>query len=408
MPNIEEIASKIDLKTFRYELPDSKIAKYPLEDRSASKLLNYHKGKITHDQFFDIEKHLPKNSTLVFNNTKVIPARLQFSKNTGAAIEIFLLSPRQPYQEVTQAMSVQGETVWHCMIGNRKRWKEDTVLERYFETLKGNVKVSASYHDFEQNYILFKWDLESLSFVEIVELMGTTPLPPYLNRSAEESDKPRYQTVYSEKEGAVAAPTAGLHFTDEILAGLKMNGHKMQYLTLHVGAGTFQPIKTDSVIKHPMHNEQIQIDLETIKFLAESEQKVIAVGTTSVRSLESAYWFGAQLINKESDHFHIDKLSAYRYDSTSLPDRNVAFSAILEYMQSHNLSVLYGDTEIFIFPGYEFKVVDGLITNFHQPASTLILLIAAFLGNDWRKVYKEALNNEYRFLSYGDSSLLIP
>jgi S-adenosylmethionine:tRNA ribosyltransferase-isomerase len=229
-----------------------------------------------------------------------------------------------------------------------------------------------------------------------------------LNREAEESDKPRYQTVYSEKDGAVAAPTAGLHFTDEILSDLKSAGHDMKYLTLHVGAGTFQPIKEDNVLKHPMHNEQIQIELETIEFLAKSNKQIVAVGTTSVRSLESAYWFGVQLLNGTNSEFRIGKLVPYEIGFDNLPNRNESFKAILNYMRKNDLTTLYGDTEIFIFPSYKFQVVDGLITNFHQPESTLILLIASFLGDDWKKVYQEALNNEYRFLSYGDSSLLIP
>ncbi|GAB3343451.1 S-adenosylmethionine:tRNA ribosyltransferase-isomerase [Marivirga atlantica] len=408
MSKIEEIANNIKLDAYRYELPDSKIAKYPLANRSASKLLVYNKGEIANRHFYNIGEHLPSDSTLVFNNTKVIPARLQFQKDTGASIEIFLLSPVKPYKEVTQAMSVTGSTSWQCMIGNRKRWKDGTSLSRFFETEKGKVKVTASYDDYDQNLIAFNWDLPELAFVEIVELMGTTPLPPYLNRKAEESDKPRYQTVYSEKDGAVAAPTAGLHFTDEILSELKSAGHAMKYLTLHVGAGTFQPIKEDNVLKHPMHNEQIQIELETIEFLAESTKQIVAVGTTSVRSLESAYWFGVQLLNGINSEFRIGKLVPYEIGFDNLPNRNESFKAILNYMRKNDLTTLYGDTEIFIFPGYKFQVVDGLITNFHQPESTLILLIASFLGDDWKKVYQEALNNEYRFLSYGDSSLLIP
>ncbi len=408
MNTIEEIAANIELAAYRYQLPDSKIAKYPLANRSASKLLVYNQQTIEHAQFFQIPEHLPAKSILVFNDTKVIPARLNFQKKSGAQIEIFLLAPKQPHTEVTQAMTVTACTTWHCMVGNKKRWKSDTPLMRYFESPKGRVKITASYADYGQNYIQFEWDLDTLAFVEIVELMGTTPLPPYLNRKAEDSDKPRYQTVYSQKEGAVAAPTAGLHFTTEVLDALKTKGYKMEYLTLHVGAGTFQPIKSDKVLEHPMHNEQIQIERNTIEHLAKANKPVIAVGTTSIRSLESVYWFGVQLLQNTGDTFHIKKLLPYELGFEQSPSRQAAFTAVQNYMKAHNLDTLYGDTEIFIFPGYKFQVVDGLITNFHQPESTLILLIAALLGEDWKTVYNSALKNDYRFLSYGDSSLLIP
>ena len=405
--NLLEKASQIDLKNYQYELPEERIAKFPLEKRDHSQLLVYQKGETQHQHFYDLANHLPQKCSLIFNNTKVIPARIHFQKQSGAKIEIFLLSPVAPTPEVAQAMLVKNKCVWHCMVGNRKRWKADDALERFFDTDYGKLKITATYADFEKNYIQFEWDNEAIPFVGIVEMMGSTPLPPYLNRSATEEDKPRYQTVYSKNEGAVAAPTAGLHFTDAILQDIQ-ESHPIHELTLHVGAGTFQPIKTSNVLEHDMHCEQIQIEKSTLQFLAQTDNPFMAVGTTSVRSLESAYWFGVQLLNEESAAFHIKKLYPYEKGFDNLPSRKESFQAIVAFMESENIESLHGDTEIFIFPGYEFKVVDGLITNFHQPESTLILLIAAFIGNDWEKVYNEALTNGYRFLSYGDSSLLLP
>lgn len=408
MPNLLEKAAKINLQDYKYELKEERIAKFPLPQRDHSKLLVYKHEEIQHEHFYNLKEYLPEKSTLFFNNTKVIPARIHFKKQTGASIEIFLLSAVSPTTEIAEAMLVKGKCVWHCMVGNRKRWKPGDMLERFFETDYGKISVKASYADFENNYIRFEWDNDLVPFVEIVELMGTTPLPPYLNRDATEEDKPRYQTVYSKNEGAVAAPTAGLHFTDELIKQLKNMGFNTEYLTLHVGAGTFQPIKAENVMEHPMHCEQIQIDKSTIEYLATTENPVIAVGTTSVRSLESVYWFGVQLIKKPGTDFKIGKLLPYEIGFDELPSRTLAFQAVLDYLKARQLDTLYGDTEIFIFPGYEFQVINGLITNFHQPESTLMLLIAALMGNDWKKVYKEALNNEYRFLSFGDSSLLIP
>ncbi|SMG16503.1 S-adenosylmethionine:tRNA ribosyltransferase-isomerase [Marivirga sericea] len=405
--NLLEIASKIDLQKYQYTLPEERIAKFPLEERDHSQLLVYQNGDIEHQHFYDLANHLPKNCSLIFNNTKVIPARIHFKKQSGANIEIFLLSPLKPTPEVAQAMLVKNKCVWHCMVGNRKRWKAGDALERFFETDYGKIKVIATYANFDKNEIQFEWDNEAVPFVEIVELMGTTPLPPYLNRSATEEDKPRYQTVYSKNEGAVAAPTAGLHFTDAIVENIQKT-HAIHELTLHVGAGTFQPIKTENVLEHDMHCEQIQIEKSTIEFLATTDNPIVAVGTTSIRSLESAYWFGIELLKKEQDTFHIKKLYPYENGFDNLPTRKESFQAILEFMESQQMESLHGDTEIFIFPGYQFQVVNGLITNFHQPESTLILLIAALIGENWQKVYHEALNNSYRFLSYGDSSLLLP
>jgi len=396
---------EINLSDYTYSLPDERIAKYPLAKRDQSKLLHYHNGSIEHKNFKDIEALIPDQSTLFFNNTKVIPARLIFHKSTGAQIEIFLLKPISPSPILSIVMEERETVIWECMIGNVKKWKEDIPLVRELIIDDNKITLQASIHDREKRQIQFSWNDDSISFSEIVEASGKVPLPPYLNRQPEEDDKPRYQTVYSAHDGAVAAPTAGLHFTPEILKSLADRGIKESFLTLHVSAGTFQPIKTENILEHPMHSEQMVVDRQSIQSVVEAEGKIIAIGTTSMRTLESLYWFGVRLINGNED-FSIQKLEPYQ--SKHEVSRSEAFSAILKWMDKNELSQVIGTTEIFIFPGYQFRVCDGLITNFHQPGSTLILLVAAFIGEDWRKVYQEADTNGYRFLSYGDSSFLLP
>ncbi len=396
---------EINLSDYTYSLPDERIAKYPLAKRDQSKLLHYHDGSIEHKNFKDIEALIPDQSTLFFNNTKVIPARLIFHKSTGAQIEIFLLKPISPSPILSIVMEERETVIWECMIGNVKKWKEDIPLVRELIIDDNKITLQASIHDREKRQIQFSWNDDSISFSEIVEASGKVPLPPYLNRQPEEDDKPRYQTVYSAHDGAVAAPTAGLHFTPEILKSLADRGIKESFLTLHVSAGTFQPIKTENILEHPMHSEQMVVDRQSIQSVVEAEGKIITIGTTSMRTLESLYWFGVRLINGNED-FSIQKLEPYQ--SKHEASRSEAFSAILKWMDKNELSQVIGTTEIFIFPGYQFRVCDGLITNFHQPGSTLILLVAAFIGEDWRKVYQEADTNGYRFLSYGDSSFLLP
>tara|TARA_R110002072_G_scaffold86006_8_gene194273 strand:- start:423 stop:1634 length:1212 start_codon:yes stop_codon:yes gene_type:complete len=396
---------EINLSDYTYWLPDERIAKYPLAKRDQSKLLHYHNGSIEHKNFKDIEALIPDQSTLFFNNTKVIPARLIFHKSTGAQIEIFLLKPISPSPILSIVMEERETVIWECMIGNVKKWKEDIPLVRELNIDDNKITLQANIHDREKRQIQFSWNDDSISFSEIVEASGKVPLPPYLNRQPEEDDKPRYQTVYSAHDGAVAAPTAGLHFTPEILKSLTDRGIKESFLTLHVSAGTFQPIKTENILEHPMHSEQMVVDRQSIQSVVEAEGNIIAIGTTSMRTLESLYWFGVRLINGNED-FSIQKLEPYQ--SKHEASRSEAFSAILKWMDKNELSQVIGTTEIFIFPGYQFRVCDGLITNFHQPGSTLILLVAAFIGEDWRKVYQEADTNGYRFLSYGDSSFLLP
>lgn len=394
----------VDLHDYHYDLPDERIAKFPLADRAASKLLYFHGGRTEHKSFADIATLLPPHTSLYFNNTRVIPARLHFARATGAAIEIFLLQPLAPTSVISLAMESTGPVTWKCMIGNAKRWKNDR-LERMLTVQGKPVKVFAE--KLAADEVRLSWDKTGARFVDVVEALGQTPLPPYLNREPTESDKNTYQTVYSEKEGAVAAPTAGLHFTDEILATLVAKGIKTSFLTLHVSAGTFQPIKAERVEDHNMHSEQVIVKRENVLALLERGRFVVAVGTTSMRTMESLYWFGVLLLQNSGATFHIPKLYPYGQQNTA-PSLKDSLEAVLKKMDTDKVDELVGTTEIFIFPGYQFRVVQGLVTNFHQPGSTLILLVAAFVGESWRGLYEEALANGYRFLSYGDSSLLVP
>lgn len=395
----------IDLKEYEYTLPEEKIAKFPLSKRDASKLLHYQKGVITHLQFSDIPELLSSNTLLVYNDTKVIPARLIFQRETGARIEIFLLQPIAPTTVIPEIMLANHPVTWITMIGNSKKWKDEEILKGMVSLNGKQVILSAKLINRENREVEFSWNNEAVKFVDVVEASGEVPLPPYLNRKVEEEDKARYQTVYSKNEGAVAAPTAGLHFTEEVLEALRKKGIQEAQLTLHVSAGTFQPIKATEITEHPMHSEQILIDRDIIEKIIKRIDEIVAVGTTSVRTLESLYWYGVKLINGLGSEVWVEKLSPYQsYDY--VPSPKESYEAILKFMDASGLKTLVGSTEIFIFPGYQFKLIKGLITNFHQPGSTLILLIATILGDDWKRVYSEAMDNEYRFLSYGDSSLL--
>ena len=392
---------EILIKDYLYELPEERIALYPLPERDQSKLLVYKDGAIEHSKFTKLSSFLPAKSTLFFNNTRVIPARLYFQKETGATIELFLLSPVWPGTLIQQAMESKQSNRWVCTIGNLKRWPDGTKLTKGIH----NLTISARLIDREAGIVEFHWTPAELSFAEIISQIGLTPLPPYLKRQAEESDRLRYQTVYSHLEGAVAAPTAGLHFTDRILEVLKSQEHKIEFLTLHVGAGTFQPVKVENAFEHPMHCEQVIVTSQNIMELV-SANPTIAVGTTSLRTLESLYWYGVKLINDPSLAFEITQFDPYQLPSRI--SKLKALEAIQKKMEIENLESITGETSIMIMPGYDFKVADALITNFHQPGSTLMLLVAAFVGSDWKDIYNEALKNDYRFLSYGDSSLLFP
>ena len=398
-------ADSIRLEEYVYDLPDERIAHYPLEVRDQSKLLVYQSGNIQHRQFSDLPAQLPPNTLLVFNNTRVIPARAYFQKATGAVIEILLLHPEFPTRIIQDAMLVSRQCVWECMIGNKKRWKVGETLCTDIEIGSQEVKLEVAYVDYAKNHVQLSWNAD-FTFLEIIKALGEIPLPPYLNRDTEEADKQTYQTVYAYHDGAVAAPTAGLHFTDRVFEQLKSKGIRSSFLTLHVGAGTFLPIKVESVTAHQMHSEQVVFSRKLIDDLLASAEIIVPVGTTSLRSLESLYWFGVKLFRKETVEFRIEKLYPYHASEKVLPSPIKALSEVAHFMDKNNLERLIGETEIFIFPGYHFQLCKGLVTNFHQPGSTLILLVAAFVGKDWKQIYTEAFEKKYRFLSYGDSSLL--
>lgn len=392
----------ININDYTYTLPQEKIALFPLSSRDRSKLLFYNKGQITHEVFSSLPQHLPQDSLLFFNDTKVIPARLHFKKDTGAEIEIFLLSPVLPSSLLVEVMQVTNVCSWKCTIGNMKRWTDGTILKKKIN----GIDLEARLTDREGSVIEFKWTT-GVSFAELIQRSGEVPLPPYLKRKPEASDLHRYQTVYAHYEGAVAAPTAGLHFTPAVLDDLKSKNIETDFLTLHVSAGTFQPVKVDNAVEHTMHQEQVLVSKANIENLLRPGKFIIPVGTTAMRTLESLYWFGAKLILNPEQEFHISQNDPYDYPNEA-PATHTAIERVQQYMNDRNIDILRGETSIYIMPGYSFKVCRGLITNFHQPGSTLILLVAAFVGEDWKKIYNEALNRNYRFLSYGDSSLLLP
>lgn len=407
--------TELRLSQFQYDLPDECIARFPLPRRDASKLLVYEAGQISHAHFSDLPALLPKGSFLVFNDTKVIPARLFFSKSTGAVIELFLLNPLpdEPNnaglpQPISQAMEATGSAVWQGMIGNRKRWKPTESLKTTLPTPAGTVTLTAHWHDYEQSVIRLNWQPANLTFAQVIQYTGEIPLPPYLKRATTDADRETYQTVYSKQEGAVAAPTAGLHFTPAVFDTLAGQHIRHDYLTLHVGAGTFQPIKTDDVRAHHMHTEEVVYTEQNLKNLLENLGPIIPVGTTSMRALESLYWMGVKLLRGEPNPFHLDQHYAYQISANQQPSSEDALTAVLQYLINNRKESVVAHTGIYITPGYTVKLCKGIVTNFHQPGSTLILLIAALVGDDWRKVYDEALQSDYRFLSYGDSSLLLP
>ncbi|MFN8357564.1 MAG: S-adenosylmethionine:tRNA ribosyltransferase-isomerase [Spirosomataceae bacterium] len=406
----------IQIADYTYHLPDERIARFPLSERDQSKLLVYRQGHISHSRFDQIGHFLPPNTLLVFNNTKVIPARLLFQKSTGAVIEIFLLHPVLPTPIINLAMEVTDACEWECMIGNRKRWKKGEILTAHLtvasEIPTNSITLRAEITDEAKPQVRFSWD-GGIPFVELVKAAGLIPLPPYLKREVTEQDKQTYQTVFSEKDGAVAAPTAGLHFTKRVLQQLTDQGIGEEFLTLHVGAGTFQPVKVQQATEHTMHSEQVVYSQATIQRLLQHIGHIIPVGTTSMRALESLYWVGVHELRQRFSQvnkgtFFIQKLDPYQQDAATLPSAHEALNAILDAMQEQNIQELIGETEIMILPGYPFQLCTGLITNFHQPGSTLMLLVAALVGEQWKTIYTEALQNDYRFLSYGDSSLLMP
>lgn len=396
----------IRIEDYNYPLPDERIAKYPLAERDSSKLLRYVDGKVDEHTFRDITEFLPDNAIMVFNDTKVVPARLHFVRPTGARIEIFCLQPVDPVEYNLAFASTQTCT-WKCVIGNAKKWKNDT-LNLYLPENHGgkaaelNMNADLVSREGETGIVTFHWD-GNLPFSNVLEICGTIPIPPYLNRDSEAIDTERYQTLYARIRGSVAAPTAGLHFTDSVLAKIREKGIDMETVCLHVGAGTFLPVKDSEVAKHPMHREPFVVTKAFLKDLIDSHKKVIAVGTTSVRTLESLYYIGVSCIEKGHPE-DVEQWAPYTREYSYSTEE--ALRAIVNYLEQTSQDALTAGTRIIIVPGFQFRIVDILVTNFHQPESTLILLVSAFVGGDWKTIYDYALAHDFRFLSYGDSSLL--
>ena len=398
----------IKIADYNYALPDERIAKFPLAQRDESKLLVYQDGHISEDSFCRLTRHLPQGALLVFNNTRVIQARIRFRKETGSLIEIFLLEPASP-TDYEQMFQTRGHCSWYCLVGNLKKWKTGA-LQLRFNRAERETTLTAkrSLVETDALRIDFSWDDSGLSFAELLDTVGELPIPPYLHRNTQESDKVTYQTVYSKIKGSVAAPTAGLHFTQRVLDDIDAHGIDREELTLHVGAGTFKPVKSEEIEGHAMHTEFFCVRRQTIEKLIHHSGKAIAVGTTSVRTLESLYFIGCKLRQKpeaDESELHVGQWEPYSNQSSSLSPVE-ALSEILNYLDRHHLAALHSSTQIIIAPGYSYRIVRMLITNFHQPQSTLLLLVSAFVGGDWRRIYDYALKHDFRFLSYGDSSIL--
>ena len=411
----------IHISDYNYPLPDERIAKFPLTRRDQSKLLVYRHGEVGEDRFCRLPDYLPEGALMVFNNTKVIQARLHFRKETGALIEIFLLEPAEP-ADYEQMFQTRGHCAWYCLVGNLKRWKEGTLTRQLtIDHVPLTIKATRKGVHGTSQIIEFDWDYSDpspvtrhpspLSFSEIIDAIGELPIPPYLNRETQESDKTTYQTVYSKIKGSVAAPTAGLHFTPEVLADLDSRGIDREELTLHVGAGTFKPVKSEEIAGHEMHTEFIAVRRQTLEKLLKHDCRAIAVGTTSVRTLESLYYMGLKVLANpdiSEEDLHVNQWEPYDDVGCKKEEVRCALEALLGWMDRNGLQTLHSSTQIIIVPGYEYKIVRMLVTNFHQPQSTLLLLVSAFVDGDWRTIYDYALAHDFRLLSYGDSSLLIP
>ena len=400
-------AQKIFIQNYNYDLPHEKIAEFPLKERDGSKLLIYRNGEIADDYFYNLHKYISDKSTLILNNTKVIEARVLFKKATGGIIEIFCLEPYQ--QTIEQALSSTEKVQWQCLIGGASKWKAGQILQKEVFISNQVVKLTAQYlGKANDSFIIeFSWFPQQHSFIEILHFAGAIPLPPYMKRNATEVDKVRYQTIFSMQEGSVAAPTAALHFTEKVFQNLSEKNIAAEYITLHIGAGTFRPVKTETVAEHEMHKEPFIVSIEVLKkFL--SSKKIIAVGTTSLRTIETIYWLGVKLLNRLiKDEWILQQWECYEleknYRAVSVEE---SVTALMNWLKKNGQTELHCRTGLMIVPGYHFKIPDAIITNFHQPQSTLLLLVSAFIGNDWKKVYQHALDHNYRFLSYGDSSLL--
>jgi len=393
---------------FDYDLPEERIAQNPVYERDNSKLLISKPGSISEDVFKNIDEYIPENSLLVFNNTRVIRARLLFRKSTGAIIEVLCLEPLSP-SDYQVSFGSTSAVEWKCIVGNLKKWKEGVISAPFIIGDENhNLRAERISAEGDAWRIKLSWDASGYSFGEVLEAIGHTPLPPYINREDTETDRIRYQTIYSSIKGSVAAPTAGLHFTAEVLEKLSLRGIKTTEVTLHVGAGTFQPVKSANIADHQMHCEHFTLDLKTIEMLAGYEGRIIPVGTTSVRTLESLYWIGVKMLLNpiiSNESFSISQWESYEHVQPVTVTQSL--QAIINYMREENKTYINGSTSIIIIPGYKFRMTNGLITNFHQPRSTLLLLISAFTGEKWKEIYRFAIENEFRFLSYGDSSILL-
>ena len=414
---IKEVQN-ISIEDYNYPLPDERIAKYPLGERDASKLLVLKNGEISSSHFRNINDFLPKDSLLIFNETKVVRARLQFTKESGAAIEIFCLEPITGNGDYQLAFSSSSPSEWRCLVGNSRRWKNDKLsleVEVNKTTRQQDNKIHATLYaerlEKNDNYsvVRFSWEPAELSFAEILEAAGEIPLPPYLHREAEAADRERYQTVFAKHEGSVAAPTAGLHFTNELINKLKNDGVAFEEVTLHVGAGTFRPVSSETIGEHEMHSETIVVRKSCIENLIKNCNKtIIPVGTTSMRTIESLYWMGVMLIEEglEERNIHLNQWFPYK-ERESLPSAEESLSTILKYMEEHQMNVFHASTALMIAPSCKINIAKALITNFHQPKSTLLLLVSALIGEKWKEAYQYALDNDFRFLSYGDSCLFL-
>lgn len=400
--------SELRIEDYTYALPDESVARYPLAERDASKLLVYNGGQIQGDTYRNLASHIPPGALMVFNQAKVVHARILFRKETGGIIEVFCLAPHEQYADVQTAMQQKGSVLWDCLVGGASKWKRGMTLQLVHET--PSFVLSATMEERRQgSYILrLSWSDETLTFAEVLHHVGKVPLPPYLGRNAEASDDTSYQTVYAKDEGSVAAPTAGLHFTDHVLASLKSKDIETAFVTLHVGAGTFVPVKAERMEGHEMHAEWIEVTIETVALLAAAGARpVVAVGTTSLRTIESLYWIGNKILNGETPEFTGIAVRQWEpYETLQQHNTEDALKALLDYMTTHGMKRLVTRTRILIAPGYRFRIIRGLVTNFHQPQSTLLLLVSALVGEDWKNIYDYALKNDYRFLSYGDGSLL--
>lgn len=401
---------EISINDFTYDLPLEKIATHPLPERDQSKLLIYTNGEIEEDIYKNIADHLPENSLLIFNDTKVIPARVLFKKETGGAVEIFCLEPFEENAEYTTIMSKTGSTKWKCMIGGASKWKEGGLTKKINIKTEEVILTATLKQKLADAYVAeFSWQPSHYSFSEIIEHAGEIPLPPYIKRDVDEDDKERYQTIYAEHKGSVAAPTAGLHFTPEIFSSFENKNIKKDFVTLHVGAGTFKPVKSETMQQHEMHAERIDVSIATIEnILHNLTENIIAVGTTSLRTIESLYWMGVKsFLNNDCDIHQLEIKQWDVYDDLSKQniDAHIALASLINWLKKNEQQKLFIQTQILIAPGYQFKIANALVTNFHQPGSTLLLLVAA-ITKSWREIYEHALRNNFRFLSYGDGCLL--